>query len=72
MNVQATTAPVNIDPDEVARQFEGKDWRERLHLFDLYLGDFASAFLTTREMEELLGAMHVRDPLTDPDVFGRP
>jgi hypothetical protein len=71
MNVQATTAPqaASIDPGEIARQFEGKDWRERLRLFDLYLGDFASAFLTRREMKELLRGVHVRDPLPDPDVF---
>jgi hypothetical protein len=33
MNVQVTTPDeVIIELDEMARQFEGKDWRERLHL----------------------------------------
>jgi hypothetical protein len=70
MNSEMTTIPgsTEIDIDKVMKEFEGKSWRERLKVFDLYLDDFASAFLTPRELRQLLRGMHVRDPLPDPDV----
>jgi hypothetical protein len=47
MNGEATTIPesIEIDLNEVVNEFEGKSWRERVEIFDLYLDDVASAFL---------------------------